>query len=593
LLLLVEFCLIALLLPFAFAAPRAMDSWFRAIEHRALDLAAHRGVAVLTVLFLALGLRIAVLPVEPIPVPGIHDEFGYLLSGDTFAHGRLTNPTHPMWVHFESMTIIQHPTYSSAFYAAQGFFIALGQVLFRHPFWGVWLSTGLMCASITWALQGWMPPSWAFLGGLLSIMRLGTFTYWVNSYWGGSVAALGGALVLGALPRIKRHQRVRDATLMGAGLALLANSRPYEGLFYSLPILVALTAWMFAKRARLHWVVSQRRVVLPLAILMTITFAFMAYYFWRTTGDPLKPPYLVDVATYMQEPIFIWQSLRPPPVYHHAVMQQFYSGFHVQLFLDAKHGPIIGALRKMAFIWLFFIGPPLAVPFFILGGILPYGMSLRDFGCKARFLLILVFISMLGLLLPIAFFSPHYAAPMVCAVYALIVQAMRRVRIWDRHGKLKGAFAIRAVVSTCVLSFLISLLALAWGVDRQRLFILDPSRQNTARAELIEKLSQLGGKHLILVHYGREHDLHNEWVYNDADIDNSKIVWAREMTLPEDAQLISYFKDRQAWLLQPDGSSPSIAPYPDTLNTTTSVPTPVSIDSKPHSERRPALDAAH
>lgn len=592
-LLLVEFCLIALLLPAAFATPRGLDSWFKAVEYGGSRLATHRWLAVLTVLFLALSVRLAVLPIEPIPVPGIHDEFGYLLSGDTFAHGRLTNPTHPMWVHFESMTIIQQPTYSSAFYAAQGFFIAFGQVLFGHPFWGVWLSTGLMCASITWALQGWMPPSWAFLGGLLSIIRLGTFTYWVNSYWGGSVAALGGALVLGALPRVKRHQRVRDAVLMGVGLALLANSRPYEGLFYSLPIFVALAAWMFAKGAPLALCASLRRVVLPLAAVIALTFVFMGYYFWRTTGNPFKPPYLVDVRTYMQEPIFIWQSLRSPPVYHHAVMQQFYSGFHVQLFLDAKHGPIIGALRKMAFTWLFFIGPALALPFFILGGILPYGMSLRDFGGKTRFLLILIFVSFFGLSLPIAFFSPHYAAPMVCAMYALILQSMRRVRIWDRHGKLKGAFVVRAVVSTCVLSFLVSVVALALGVDRQRLFILDPSRQNTARAALIDKLSQLGGKHLILVRYGPEHDLHNEWVYNDAEIDNSKIVWAREMTLIEDAQLISYFKDRQAWLLQPDGSSPSIAPYRDTINTSTSVPIPASSDPKPHSEQRHALDAAH
>ena len=261
------------------------------MEKAFAKLARRRGLAVIVVGLGALLLRLAILPVCPIPHPFVPDDFSFLLAADTFASGRLTNPTPAMWMHFESIHISMQPTYMSMYFPAAGLVMAAGQAVTGQPWFGLLLMSALMCGGLCWMLQAWLPPTWALLGGMVAVVHLGLFSYWINSYTGGgSIAAFGGALILGALPRLLKVPRLRYTMLLTTGVILLAGSRPYEGLLLCLPVAAALGHWLWlGKKKRPSAALVLRIGALPLAMLLAAG-AWMGYYNYRAFGNPLTCP---------------------------------------------------------------------------------------------------------------------------------------------------------------------------------------------------------------------------------------------------------------------------------------------------------------
>jgi hypothetical protein len=545
--------IVGVCLGFALALPAKPGrvSFARSIAHSFKRLARREILATISVGILAAVASAALSYFVFHPEPFIHDEFSYLLAADTFAHGRLANPAHPMWEHFETFHVIQQPSYASKYPPAQGLMLAVGQVLFGHPVVGVWISVGLACAAICWMLQAWLPPHWALGGALLATSRivlLGpwvTIGYWSQSYWGGAVAAFGGALVFGAVPRIVRAIRPqgRHSISMAVGLAILANSRPFEGLVAFIPVALLLSR-------RLPWSkpLTWGRVILPGALVLLPVAGLMVYYNLRVTGNPLRMPYQTHESAYALAPSFVWQDLRPAPDYHHSVMHDFWTGWACEGYLRQRSldGLVRETIFKLTTVWQFFFGITLTIPLFAIG------FAIRERWTQFAALTCGLVLAALCLETGVV---PHYAAPITGLLYVLLIQSVRHLHLWRWNGRPSGRVLVNWLGVTYV-ALIASAIAYATPAN-------DPAVWFRQRAAILDELKTMPEQHLVIVRYAPAHNAHAEWVYNAADIDGAKVVWARDMGAAKNRELIDYFRDRRVWLLEADVSTPQLVSYRD------------------------------
>jgi len=75
------------------------------------------------------------------------------------------------------------------------------------------------------------------------------------------------------------------------------------------------------------------------------------------------------------------------------------------------------------------------------------------------------------------------------------------------------------------------------------------------------ELAKLPGKLLVFVRYWPRHIFQDEWVYNRADIEGARVVWARDLGPEENDELVRLLGGRNVWLLEPDARPPRLTSY--------------------------------
>jgi hypothetical protein len=408
---------------------------------------------------------------------------------------------------------------------------------------GLWLGIALACAATTWLLQALVEPRWALLGGLLASLHFSFFGLWSQTYWGGAVAMLGGALLLGAAARLARDgPSAAMSAILAAGLFILSFSRPYEGLVASLPVgawlLYKLWSWSREDRTRLRAL----QVLVVQLVAAALLLGAHATYNRAVTGSALRMPYMEYQRQYSAVPEFIGSGEMQPerqPARFETITRQ------TQAYFDSRakrSGLLFGHLPRVAksLVWLcsFALLLPTVVGLWQLRRLTVGPLLLASF-----------LLTLLATSFTFGVWS-HYYAPVAAMVVTCATVGLRT--LWRSRPATRGIA-------------LGGMLALAFTLPAGFL----PAIQNTApvfgltREATILQIRKIPGRHLVLVEYTPNSNPFCDWVFNTADIDSQRIIWATSLGEEQDAALIAKYPERNLWVYDADAWGWKVRPEKD------------------------------
>ena len=506
--------------------------------------AAHRGLAIVAAGFMAIAIRVAALPLIPIPHPVLPDEFSHLLSAETLVRGRITNPTPPAWKNIESLFILYQPTYQSKYPIGQAAALAAGWKLLGHPWFGVLITFGVMVAATCWMLQGWVPPAWALLGATLLMLRMALFSDWINTYMGGTVAAIGGALTFGALPRLAKQPSGGLAAVFGLGIAVAMHTRPFESVMICV-LACGFLWWWLGKSLPLA---RRLRVFIPIGAVVLAGLGIVLYQNWRITGSALLMPYQLNKKAQGTPQNFYWQAPAPPPPFR---LQRIADMYQWQLSEYRKGSTLGGYFAQLKRKWITIFD-------FYLGYLLPAMICAliwrRDRRAAALFLIAtatFLWSSMYG------YFYEHYFAPLTGVFLALGLLGLETISGWKWRNAPVGAFAAVVLILSAIQTTPYQLVMTLRRPER-----LEELRfRKDLRREVEQRLTPVTGKHIVFARTRRGWLAPAVWFHNGPNPADSRVIWAQEIDAVTDREFLKAYPGRRIWTLDVDSPAPQPQPY--------------------------------
>jgi hypothetical protein len=266
-------------------------------------------------------------------------------------------------------------------------------------------------------------------------------------------------------------------------------------------------------------------------------------------------PYAEHERQYAIAPVFIFLPLNPVPDYNHAVIGAWWKQDPA---LRARSEGVFRYLLNHAYVLLiFYIGPA-----FLLAYAALWRVRSR---ATIRWLAALLLFQILAIFL-VAYPMPHYTAPATALILLLAVYGLRSLRRWKVEAQWGTGFARVAVLASLIRFVLCpvtpaAIRVLGWDQSNAS-WRCCTGGIDFGRNAVAQELEGQPGRHLVIVKYGLQQLGFREYVYNLADIDSQKVVWARSMSASEDQRLLDYYKDRRVWLLNVEGGHYDLQPYP-------------------------------